>query len=135
MRATISIFLAALVLLMISSHDSFANRRRNYPERPPEEIRHALGTLRLNDFGTGHVSVTFWSSDDAASRIENIREAARARSDSTLTHIGVNLTDNRELFEAFLKRDRLAGDSLQLLAAGEDAERLREAYGYRTVYK
>ncbi len=135
MRATISIFLAALVLLMISSHDTFASRFRHYPERPPEEIRHALGTLRLDDLGNGHVSVTFWSSDDAASRMENIREAARARSDSTLTHIGVNVADSRDLFEAFLKRDRLAGDSLQLLAAGEDADRLLDAYGYRTVYK
>lgn len=135
MRAVLSIFLAALVMLMISSHDSFASHRRNYPPRPPEHIEHALGMLDLDSLPTRNVSVTFWSSDDAASRMENIREAARARADTSLTHIGVNLSDSPELFSAYLRRDRLEGDSLQLLATGESARRLSDAYGYRTLYR
>lgn len=128
MRASLSIFLAALVLLMISSHDTFASHRRNFPERAPREIEHALGTLDLDSVAAGQrLSVTFWSGEDATSRMENIYLAAQAREDPGLTHIGVNVSDAPELFRAYLERDRLGGDSLQLMAAGD--------YPLGTVYR
>lgn len=134
-RAPLSIFLAALVLLLISSRDSAASQLRNYPTRPPENIEHRLGTLNLGDLGAQNVSVTFWNVDNAAARMENIKEAARAKADPNLTHIGINVGDSPELAEAYLRRDALAGDSLQLLANPDDADRLAETYGFRTLYR
>ncbi len=134
-RAPLSIFLAALVLLLISSRDTFAAHRRNYPVRPPEEIQHTLGVLKLRDIDAGHVTVTFWSADDAESRLENIKEAARARADDAITHIGVNVGDDPDIAAAYLRRDALDGDSLQLLALPDEARALTDTYGYRTFYR
>lgn len=134
-RAPLSIFLAALVLLLISSRDSFASHRHNYPVRPPEEIEHTIGVLRLQDIDSQRVSVTFWSTEDAASRLENIKEAARARADAGLTHIGVNVGDDPAIAAAYLRRDALDSDSLQLVAAPGAVPYLRSSYGYRTLYR
>lgn len=134
-RAPLSIFLAALVLLLISSRDSFASHRHNYPVQPPEEIRHALGVLRLQDLDSQRVSITFWSTEDAASRLENIKEANRARNDAGLTHIGVNVGDDRNLAAAYLRRDALDTDSFQLFADPGTVPYLRSSYGYRTLYR
>lgn len=120
-------------MLMISSRDTFASRRRNYPPRLPDEIEHTLGVLRMHDLDSQRVSVTFWSTDDAASRVENIKEALRAKNDPNLTHIGVNVGDNPELAAAYLRRDDLAGDTLQVLALPGSG--FREAYGLKTFYK
>jgi len=134
-RAALSIFLAALVLLLVSSRDTFASRRHNYPVRPPEEIEHTLGVLRLQDLDSQRVSVTFWSTDNAASRLENIKQAARARTDPGLTHIGVNIGDDPAVAAAYLRRDALASDSLQLFATPESTPSLASTYGYRTLYR
>ena len=133
-RTPFSIFLAALVILLISSRDSYASKLHNYPARPPQSIEHALGTLNLDEFGSRNVSVTFWNSDDAASRLENIKETARAKADPNLTHIGVNVGDRPDLAMAYLRRDALASDSLQLIAAPEAAQGLRK-YGLGTLYR
>lgn len=134
-RAPLSIFLAALVLLLISSRNSAASQLHNYPTRPPENIEHRLGTLNLADLGTQNVSVTIWNADNAASRMENIKETARAKADPNLTHIGINVGDNPDLAEAYLRRDALAGDSLQLFATPDQAEHLAKTYGFRTLYR
>ncbi|MCM1310790.1 MAG: hypothetical protein NC301_07190 [Bacteroides sp.] len=132
-RVPLSIFLAALVLLLISSRDTFAAHRHNYPLRAPEEIQHTMGVLKMQDLDSQRVSVTFWSADDAASRIENIKETLRAKNDPHLTHIGVNVGDDPALAAAYLKRDALDSDTLQVFALPESG--LAEEYGHRTVYR
>ncbi len=132
-RVPLSIFLAALALLLIASRDTFAAHRRNYPLRPPDEIQHAFGVLKMQDLDSVGVSVTFWRADDAASRMENIKEALRAGKDPKLTHVGVNVGDNPALAAAYLKRDALDGDSLQLLALPESG--FAEKYGLGTLYR
>lgn len=133
-RTPFSIFLAALTLLLISSRDSYASKIHNYPARPPQSIEHALGTLYLDSLGSGNVSVTFWNADDAASRLENIKETARAKSDPNLTHIGVNIGDSPDLAQAYLRRDALDSDTLQLIASPEATSSLRK-YGLGTIYR
>lgn len=80
------------------------------------------------------MSVTFWSSDNAASRLENMQQAALARADSSMVHIGVNLDDTPDLFADFLMRDNLRDDPNQLLATDEAARALSDTYGYGTMY-
>lgn len=134
-RLPLSIFLAALVLLLISSRDTYASHLHNYPTRPPEEIEHTLGVLKMQDLDSQRVSVTFWSTDNAASRLENIKEALRAKNDPNLTHIGVNIGDDPDIAAAYLRRDALDGDSLQLFALPDAAPALASTYGLRTLYR
>lgn len=133
-RAPFSVFLAALTILLISSHDTAASKLHNYSESHPRDIEYALELLELRDVDPQqHLSITLWSSEDAESRLENIRRASLARNNPDLTHIGVNLTDSEDIFNAYLLRDNLAGDSLQLHASGAAANNLMNTYGYRTI--
>lgn len=134
-KVIFSIFLAAVVLVLLSSHSDA------YPARPqvrpvvPLTIEHDGGVLRLADVGAGQrVAVTLWSSDDAASRAANAFMAMKARSDAGLTHVGVNVDESPEMFREILRRDRLTDDSLQLHLSGAEASRLRASMGYTTVF-
>lgn len=133
-RAIISIFLAALVILLISSHDTFASRRHNVPMVPPREIQHIAGVIRPDSIPTKRVSLTLWSSNDAGSRIENMKQASLARRDPDLTHIGVNIDDTPDIFKEFLRRDNLDADPNQYLVDDEAAHSLASTYGYGTWY-
>lgn len=133
-RAIFSIFLGALVILLISSHDTFASRQHNVPMKPPREIEHISGVFRADSITSPRVSLTFWSSDDAASRLENMQQASLARQDPDWTHIGVNLDETPDLFKDFLRRDNLSDDPNQYLAVDEVAHSLAETYGYGTLY-
>ena len=133
-RAIISLFLSAVVILLISSHESLASRQHNVPGTPPREIEHTSGTFRPSDVGTKRVSLTLWSSNDAASRIANMQNAAIAARDSDITHIGINLEDSPELFRDFLRRDNLTENPTQYLVTDEVAHSLASTYGYGTWY-
>ena len=119
---------------MISSHESFASRQRNVPGTPPREIEHTAGIFRPSDAGTKRVSLTLWSSNDAASRIENMQHAALAAKDPNLTHVGINVDDSPEMFRDFLQRDKLSENPTQYLATDEAAHSLASTYGYGTWY-
>lgn len=133
-RAIISVFLAAVVILLISSHETFASRQRNVPGTPPREIEHTGGTFRPTDVGSRRVSLTLWSSNDAASRIENMQQAAIAAKDPEHTHVGINLEDSPEMFRDFLRRDNLSESPTQYLVTDEVAHSLASTYGYGTWY-
>lgn len=134
-RAIITVFLAALVIILISSHDTFASRQHHVTMTPPREIEHTTGTFRADSIRPGQrLSLTFWSSDDAASRIENIQQSMLAQNDSNLTHIGVNLDDSPEIFKHYMIRDNLSDTPNQYLVTDEVADALSAAYGYGTLY-
>lgn len=133
-RVILSIFLSALMLLIISSNDSSAVKPRRLPSRAPAKIEHDLGKLNLGDFKAKDISVTFWSSHDAASRLENIKLAAQAKDDPEKQHIGVNIDDEPDLYRAYLLRDKLHNDTLQLRVDSNIAKDLAAAYGYGTFY-
>lgn len=133
-RAIISVFLAAVVILLISSHETFASRQRYVPGTPPREIQHASGTFRPSDLGTKNISLTLWSSNDAASRIQNMQQATKAAKDPNLTHVGINLEDSPEMFRDFLHRDNLSNNPTQFLVTDEVAHSLASTYGYGTWY-
>ena len=133
-RAIFSIFLAAVVILLISSHDTYASRQHNVRAVAPREIVHNSGTFNVASIPSKRVSLTLWSSDDAASRLENIQKAESAAKDPDWTHIGVNIDDSPELFREFLKRDKLDASPTQFLATDEVAHSLESTYGYGTWY-
>lgn len=133
-RAIFSIFLAAVVILLISSHDTYASRQHNVKAVPPREISHSTGTFNVDSVHSKRVSLTLWSSDNAASRIENMQKAELASKDPDWTHIGVNIKESPELFKEYLHRDRLDRNPTQYLATDEVAHALESTYGYGSWY-
>lgn len=133
-KAIISIFLAALVMLMISSHDTFASHQHGVGVEPPRRIAHTEGVVDIANHAGKKVNVTFWSSEDAASRIENIQKSIEARLDTNQVHIGINMDDTPELYREYLSRDNLTHDPNQYLADDAIAHSLTETYGYGTLY-
>lgn len=140
-RTIISIFVAAVTFLLISSLSSHAIQaeRVTPTSHLPDEIAHDDGVINLHMLATqgdsSKLAVTLWSYDNAESRLNNARNAARARTDKNFTHVGINVDDDKELYLEFLKRDQLADDSLQFHASGSDAEKLMAQLGLSTVYK
>lgn len=133
-RVILSIFLAATALLLIASHDSLAAHNHLPSTVAPSTIEYDGGTLDLSQMRGKEVVVTLWSSNDAASRLENMTYAAQARRDSSIEHIGINLDESPELHLELLKRDRLTDDSLQLHASGDAASRLLSTYGHTSLH-
>lgn len=101
----------------------------------PPEIAHTFGVLRTHELQNQRVTMTLWSGDDAASRLENIQLAQAADADPSHTHIGVNVADPEPLFDAYLLRDGLTNHPYQLLATPDEAATLLSTYGYTTLYK
>lgn len=139
-KVIFSIFVSAIVLVLVSSHSGAFNADNlSVPRRVtvPEIIRHDTGTLHTASFmrPDGQLSLTLWSSDDAASRAANAELAAKARRDPSLTHIGVNVDESPAMFHEILRRDKLDGDSLQLHVSGDEASRLLSSVGYTTAFQ
>lgn len=122
------------MLLLISSNDSAAVKPKRVRSRMPAQIEHDMGVVDLNALKAKNVSVTFWSSEDAASRLENVKLAMEARANPDRKHIGINVDDAPAIFRAYLLRDRLHQDSLQFRAEDGVARELVDAFGYSTVY-
>lgn len=105
---------------------------------PELNVSNSSSELTLSQLRGKCVLLNFWSSDDAASRIDNNMYAAWANANSSdnLQYVAVNLGDDPELFSAIVKADGLDKDA-QYTANGEDAKRIisdfRLAEGYGTV--
>lgn len=114
-KAIITIFLATLTaLLMLSSHNTFAGATQQRNGAPPAQIVTAQGVINVDSLAQGrHVTITYWSSRNAASRLENLQRAAQARRDSSLIHIGLNIDDSPEIYRQYLLRDNLQDDPTQ----------------------
>lgn len=132
-RALISIILAAAVIVLVVSHTSSATQSQQHFTQMPPEIAHTLGVFKLHELQHQRVTMTLWSSDDAASRMENIELAREAEADPNYTHIGVNISDPEMIYDAYLLRDGLSDDPHQFLATKEQASELFNTYGYTTL--
>lgn len=132
-RVFISLTLAAAVLLLAFGHSSSATPLPYAVTQMPPEIVHTLGAIKTHELEGQRITMTLWSSQDAASRLENIQMAQAADADPGHTHIGVNVADPAPLFDAYLLRDGLAGNPYQVLATPESASQLLSAYGYTTI--
>lgn len=118
-KAIFSIFLAALVVLLISTHLTYAAMPAPRPHKAaqgplPAQIVHDGGTLLTSSLADKTVTWTVWNSNDAEARVRNATLAAAARRDPNVVHIGINTDPSARLHHALLQRDGLAGDPYQL---------------------
>ena len=133
-RCILTIFLSAAVLILISAYD----RKPTETLFVPQHVAIERGDSCLFDVSSmngRNVLITFWSSDDAKSRLSNMYYAALANKHDNMVHVGVNFDSSPELFREILRRDKLSGDSLQFHLSGDDAAKMINRYGLRNGYQ
>ena len=134
-RAIFSIFLVVAVLLLISAHETPLLKNTDTYTAPKFTIGEGDSAVSLDDMRGKYVLLTFWSSDDARSRLANIENSAIADQHASLEHVGVNFDNSRSMFKEILKRDHLTESPLQLHVDGESASRLISSYGLKNGYQ
>jgi len=134
-RAIFTIFLMVAVLLLISSHETSLLKNADTYTAPKFTIGAGDSAVSLDDMRGKYVLLTFWSSDDARSRLANIEYSAIAGRHASLEHVGVNFDSSQSMFKEILKRDNLTGAQLQLHVDKESAARLINSYGLKNGYQ
>lgn len=98
----------------------------------PLNLENSTGTLSLDDYKGEYVLLSFWRSDDGASRAECNRAKAIANAaagtEVPVKHIGINMDEDADLFEALAQSDGLDAAS-QYNVSGDAARRVASAYG------
>lgn len=95
----------------------------------PVELKNQRSQTSLSDFRGKYVLLSFWSSEDAASRTLCKRYDAWQKSAErpATVHLSVNLDSNRALFDAIVSADNLDAAS-QYNLTGEAAAKVRRDY-------
>lgn len=129
-RCIFTIFLSIAVLILLSAYE----RKPTDTLFVPNDVVIGRGdscVFDISEVSGRNVLLTFWSSDNASSRLSNMYYAALARKYDDMVHVGVNFDSSRQMFEEILRRDNLDGDSLQFHVSGNDAARLINSYGLK----
>lgn len=139
MKKTLFIIALSALAFMATSGFGNDNPAMNPGAFAPElRVGNADSILELSHLRGKNVLLAFWSSADAASRIDNNAYAAWASecSPETLQYVAVNIGDDPELFAAIVKADGL-DTRAQYTTTGEEAERIKSdfrlAEGYGAV--
>lgn len=134
-RAIFSIFLVIAVLLLISAHETPILRSTATYTAPGFTIGDGDSAISLSDMRGKYVLLTFWSSDDAKSRLANIEHSSIAGRYPSVEHIGINFDSSGSMFKEILKRDNLSESPLQLHVDGMAASKLINSYGLKNGYQ
>lgn len=134
-RIVFTIFLAVTVLLLISAHENPRLRNPAAYIMPTLIYGDGDSIVSLADMRGKYVLLTFWSSDDAASRLSNITYSSLASKYPELEHIGVNFDSSPSMYREILKRDNLSGTSRQVRVEGASADKLINRYGLRNRFQ
>lgn len=149
MKKTIGLLLlaAAVCIISVAAYTERIYQPREGFRAPSFELTSladTASTIRLSDLKGQYVLLSFWSAADPLSRLRNLRCSMMAKdvdsmlpagSPDTLNFVSVNFDTSHRLVEEIASRDSLNLNDI-LLAAGDDARRLRTEYhlaeGYRT---
>lgn len=132
------IVLSAFVFLATSGLGSDNPAMDKGAFAPELKVSNSDSELTLSQLRGKCVLLTFWSSADADSRIDNNKYAAWANANSSdhLQYVAVNIGDDPELVSAIVKADGL-DHKAQYVACGEVAKKIisdfRLAEGFGTV--
>lgn len=131
MRKTL--FTIALMAMMLFSTSALNKHRAGLEigETAPELIlSQADNDIKLSQLRGDYVLLTFWSSADAASRIECNRYSAwiNANASEKLRHLSVNFDEHPELMAEIVKRDNL-DENAQFNVSGQQAAKIINDYG------
>lgn len=133
MKKAIFIIASFAVLLISVSASTRGNRAPKGGYLAPSLVLDYNGsTVNLDELKGGYVLLTFWSSDDARSRLQcNVYETCLADdsrvTDSPVRMIAVNFDRSENLFREIVRRDCL-NEETQFHAEGESAVKVMEDF-------
>ncbi len=123
------LIIASFTFLVITL--SAFNDRATAPEvgyhAPEIFLNSNNGITTLSDFKGEMVLVTFWSTNDALSRVRCNEYTALADQNDQLRHIAINFDSNKVLFGEVVKRDNLT-ESQQYHVEGDIARLIKQSY-------
>ncbi|MCC8113028.1 MAG: hypothetical protein LUD17_16420 [Bacteroidales bacterium] len=130
MKSTIfSIAFLALLLIFTSGLGRTEAHIAKGQMAPEIVLESPNDTLALSSLRGENVLLTFWSSADAASRVECNKYQAwiDANQPSHLRHVAINFDEHPVLFEEIVRRDNFDA-ATQHHVHGREASRIIEAY-------
>lgn len=124
--------------LMLFSTSGLNNHRSGLKigEKAPElSLNNSAETLKLSQMKGNYVLLTFWSSSDAASRIDCSKYSTwiNANAPENLRHLSVNFDEHPELWREIAKRDNLA-ENAQFNVSGSKAAKIISDFGLEHGY-
>lgn len=91
------------------------------------ELANSFGSVSLKDYRGQYVLLSFWSSEDAASRILCASYARECAKNGKAVHLGVNFDEQKALFDAIVDADGLDAKA-QYNLTGTAAATVRHDY-------
>lgn len=130
-KINILIAMFAVLLLTVSGFNESRFGSMPGDMAAPLNLSGVQGETTLDKFRGEYVLLSFWRSDDASSRAEcNKAKAyshAAARQGIDVKHVGINMADDRDLFDALVKADGLDANT-QFTVDAKQAQSIRDAY-------
>ncbi|MCM1484393.1 MAG: peroxiredoxin family protein [Muribaculaceae bacterium] len=132
MKKAISMIAVFVVfLLSVSAHTERVFKAENGYKAPDMTVANTYGTVSLSDMNGSYVLVTFWSADDAESRVAMGEYDALIKSGEgtrKLRLLAVNTDGNERLFREIVRLDGL-DEKTQYRAYGTNADDIESTFG------
>ena len=123
MRRTLTLIAIVAILIVFTSAYNRDNTSTEINAFAPYfELKNSEGTTKLNDLRGHYVLVSFWSSDNAESRIRNNSYSNKSQSIKDLKIVSINVDESESLYKEISKIDRLQGMSQYHLSDGKENE-------------
>ncbi len=134
-KSIVSVMLTALMLMATSGLTRNNGGVADGQFAPNIVLNNDSVKTTLQDMRGGYVLLTFWSSDDAGSRIQNTQYSAWVRENglTNLRHVSVNFDEKPELFMEIVRLDDLDQYG-QFNVSGMEAEAIANDYGLAAGY-
>lgn len=121
----IALFVASLVFTSGFNEEAGASGRGETAAEV--RLENGYGSVSLNDYRGKYVLLSFWSSEDAASRMLCANYARECAKNGKAVHLGVNFDEQKALFEAIVDADGLDAKA-QYNLTGKSAAKVRHDY-------
>ena len=128
--AVVAVF--ALLIVFASAQSTKPADGRVGSMAPNIEIANEHSSFSLQQMRGKYVLLTFWSSDDAQSRIDN-QQYEQAAVDHNIAFVGMNFDPSKGVFHEIVKIDRLENKS-QYHVSGDVAEHIVDSYHLQSHY-
>ena len=121
------IALVAATLMLTSGFNEEAGYGGRGETAADVRLENSFGSVSLKDYRGQYVLLSFWSSEDAASRMLCANYARECGKNGKAVHLGVNFDEQKALFEAIVDADSLDAKA-QYNITGKAAASLRHDY-------
>ncbi len=134
-KSIVGVMLTALILVATSGLTRSDEGIATGQSAPDIALNNESETTTLHDMRGEYVLLTFWASDDAASRIQCTHYSAwvQENENAHLRHVSINFDREPELFREITRLDNL-DPQRQFNVKGAEADVIIDSYGLASGY-